>query len=118
MGRRGGMATARHKKPENFLAAVERNGHGLAEERVLSAREQATEALLMGLRLAEGVEPNALARRFGFPEGSIIDGERAVFLETLGLIWRHDGRVGVTGQGMPVLDALLGELVPDALATA
>lgn len=117
-GRRGGMATTRHKKPENFLAAVGRNGHGLAEERALSAREQATEALLMGLRLAEGVEPNALARRFGLPEGIIIDGDRAAFLETLGLIWRHDGRIGVTGQGMPVLDALLGELVPDALAAA
>ena len=117
-GRRGGMATARHRKPENFLAAVERNGHGLAEERALSAREQATEALLMGLRLAEGVEPDALARRFGLSEASVIDGERAAFLETLGLVWRRDGRIGVTGQGMPVLDALLGELVPDALAAA
>src|SRR5690606_16351098 len=43
-GRRDGMATVRHRKPENYLAAVGRNGHGLAEERILGAREQATEA--------------------------------------------------------------------------
>ena len=28
------------------------------------------------------------------------------------------GRIGVTPQGMPVLDALLGELVPDALTAS
>ena len=28
-GRRSGLRTVRHKKPENFLAAVARNGHGL-----------------------------------------------------------------------------------------
>ncbi|HEU4651520.1 MAG TPA: radical SAM family heme chaperone HemW, partial [Croceibacterium sp.] len=64
-GRRGGVATRRHKKPENFLEAVARNGHGLAEERVLGTAEQAAEALLMGLRLREGIDPVALARRFG-----------------------------------------------------
>src|SRR5688500_7198288 len=37
-GRRGNMATRRHKKPENFLEAVSRNGHGLAEERALKSR--------------------------------------------------------------------------------
>ena len=53
-GRRGGMRTVRHKKPENFLGAMARNGHGMVEEEVLSAREAADEALVMGLRLAEG----------------------------------------------------------------
>ncbi len=31
-GRRLGMRTVRHRKPENFLSAVARNGHGIAEE--------------------------------------------------------------------------------------
>jgi oxygen-independent coproporphyrinogen-3 oxidase len=53
-GRRGGLATARHKKPENFLSALRRNGSGLAEETPLTPAEQASEALLMGLRLREG----------------------------------------------------------------
>ena len=117
-GRRGGMATRRHKKPENFLEAVARNGHGLAEERALGAREQAAEALLMGLRLREGIDPAALALRFGLDAAEIAETGRLAFLQSLGLVWRDRGRIGVTPDGMPVLDALLGELVPSALATA
>lgn len=117
-GRRGGMATTRHKKPENYLAAVDRNGHGLAEERVLDPREQATEALLMGLRLREGVEPAVLAQRFGLATAELVDAGRLAFLQPLGLVWSEAGRIGVTPRGMPVLDALLGELVPASLAAA
>src|SRR5688500_3218949 len=117
-GRRGDMATRRHRKPENYLEAVARNGHGLAEERALHSREQATEALLMGLRLREGVDPGALAARFGLPAAALIERERLAFFESLGLAWSDGQQIGVTGQGMPVLDALLGELVPDALAAA
>jgi len=117
-GRRGGMATRRHKKPENFLEAVARNGHGIAEERALVPREQAAEALLMGLRLREGVDPLALALRLRLGTEDLIDSDRLAFHEKLGLAWRRGSRIGVTPHGMPVLDALLGELVPDALAAA
>lgn len=117
-GRRSGMATTRHRKPENFLDAVRRNGHGLAEERPLTRREQASEALLMGLRLREGVDVQALAQRLAMPETALIDRTRLAFHQKLGLAWRDRGRVGVTPEGMPLLDALLAELVPDALAAA
>jgi oxygen-independent coproporphyrinogen-3 oxidase len=112
------MATRRHRKPENFLEAVSRGGHGLAEERALNPREQASEALLMGLRLREGVAPAELAARFGLRPEELADRERLAFHETLGLAWSDGDRIGVTPRGMPVLDALLGELVPDALAAA
>jgi oxygen-independent coproporphyrinogen-3 oxidase len=115
-GRRGGMATQRHRKPENFLEAVIRNGHGISEERRLVPHEQTAEALLMGLRLREGVDPAALARRFGVSE--IVERDKLALYESLGLAWREGSRIGITSQGMPVLDALLGELVPDALAAA
>ena len=117
-GRRRGTATRRHKKPENFLEAVTRNGHGLAEERVLEAREQAAEALLMGLRLRDGIEPGALAERFGLGATELVDSARVPLLQSLGLVWSEHGQLGVTPRGMPVLDALLGELVPAALAAA
>lgn len=117
-GRRSGMATTRHRKPENFLDAVRRNGHGLAEERPLTRREQASEALLMGLRLREGVDVQELAQRLAMPETALIDRTRLAFHQKLGLAWRDRGRVGVTPEGMPLLDALLAELVPDALAAA
>jgi oxygen-independent coproporphyrinogen-3 oxidase len=112
------MATRRHGKPENFLEAIGRNGHGLAEERSLNPRERAAEALLMGLRLREGLDLAALARRLALSAPVLIDRDRLAFHERLGLAWSSGDRVGVTPQGMPVLNALLGELVPDALAAA
>ena len=117
-GRRGGVATLRHKKPENYLAAVARQRHGIAEERPLGRNEQASEALLMGLRLADGIDLAALARRFAIPVDEMIDGPRVDFHERLGLVLRDGDRLRVTGAGMPVLDALLTELVPAALVTA
>ncbi|MFC0203127.1 radical SAM family heme chaperone HemW [Novosphingobium soli] len=111
-GRRGGVATARHRKPENWLAAVARDGHGIAEQRVLGIREQASEAMLMGLRLREGVDLVGMAARFGLPAAELCDDAKAGFYQKQGLVWRQDARIGVTQEGMVLLDALLGELVP------
>jgi oxygen-independent coproporphyrinogen-3 oxidase len=117
-GRRGGRATVRHRKPENWLAAIDRDGHGIAEERVLGVREQASEALLMGLRLAEGIDLAVLSRRYAIPPARLIDADRLAFHASLGLV-RGDGeRIAVTDAGMPLLDALLGELVPAELVAA
>src|SRR3954447_20796076 len=55
-GRRLGMRTVRHRKPENFLSAVARNGHGIVEEEGLLPVEAGDESLVMGLRLAEGID--------------------------------------------------------------
>lgn len=117
-GRRGGAATVRHKKPENFLAAVARQGDGIAEARVLSPGDQAAEALLMGLRLTEGVDLAALSARFGIPRAGLIDEEALVRLRGLGLVWADGTRIGTAPDGRGVLDALLGELVADSLVTA
>ena len=117
-GRRGGMATLRHKKPENYLAAVARQGHGLQNERALSKSEQASEALLMGLRLAEGVDLAALGSRFGFALDHLIDADKLALHQRLGLARREGDRVIVTPAGMPLLDALLADLVPADLVAA
>ena len=65
------MRTVRHKKPENFLSAVARNAHGLSKRKLLTPEEAAHEALVMGLRLAEGIEPAALADRLGVDRSSM-----------------------------------------------
>ncbi len=110
-GRRGGLATVRHRKPENWLAAVADKSDGLAEERRLTAGEQASEALLMGLRLREGVDLAGLSARFGFSAAQLLDTDKVGFYSAQGLLWQEPGKIGVTAQGMPLLDALLGELV-------
>jgi putative oxygen-independent coproporphyrinogen III oxidase len=99
-GRRGGLAVQRHRKPENWLAALARNGHGIAEETAISPREQRVEALLMGLRLAEGIEWN--------PEG--LDVAAVDRLCAQGLLAR-DERLRATPRGMLLLDAILAEIV-------
>ena len=110
-GRRGGFATVRHKKPENWLAAVARNGHGLQIEDVLLPRDKAVEALLMGLRLTEGIDVAAIAQRSGVAEP--IDRAAAARLSGLGLIALEGQRLRVTESGFGVLDAILTEIVAD-----
>ena len=117
-GRRGKVATVRHKKPENWLAAIAERGDGIAEARDLGGAEQASEALLMGLRLREGIEPAALAARFGLAENLLLDAAKVAFYQSQGLVWRDGERLGVSEAGMPLLDALLAELVPEGLVAA
>lgn len=117
-GRRGGMATQRHKKPENWLAAVEERGSGCQSAQPVSPSEQACEALLMGLRLAEGIDLANLSARLGIAEDLLIDRKEADALQALGLIRRQGQRLAVTPQGMPLLDAILPRVVADGLVSA
>nr|WP_221240548.1 radical SAM family heme chaperone HemW [Sphingobium boeckii] len=110
-GRRGGMATIRHKKPENWLNAVARNGHGNQSEGALAPAERASEALLMGLRLREGVDLARIAGVTGIAEDTLVDGTAVARLEGHGLMRRAGSALMVTDQGMPVLDRILAEIV-------
>lgn len=107
-GRRGGMRTVRHRKPENFLAAIARNGHGLVEEASLSPLETGREALVMGLRLAEGLDPAALAERVGVDR--IVDEDAVRSLIGHGLLERDGPRLATTPAGRLLLDAILAEI--------
>jgi putative oxygen-independent coproporphyrinogen III oxidase len=107
-GRRGGMRTVRHKKPENFLSAVARNGHGLAEEEFLTREEAAHEALVMGLRLAEGIEPGTLAERLEVDR--IVDDAAVDRLVGHRLLERDGGTLRTTPAGRLVLDSILAEI--------
>jgi len=116
-GRRGGKATLRHKKPENWLDQVASAGHGIKETRSLDLAEQASEGLLMGLRLAEGINAAQFGERFGFRTADMIDAQRFKLMQDLGLAWAEKGRIGLTARGMPVLDGLLGEIVKTELVS-
>ena len=119
-GRRLGRRTVRHKKPENFLSGLARNGHGIAEEAVLSAVEAADEALVMGLRLREGIDALSIAKRFGLT--NVVDFRRVDRLVGSGHLTRDQARIALTARGRLVLDYILGEIAladePRALAVA
>ena len=107
-GRRLGMRTARHKKPDNFLRAVRRNGSGIAEEALLSPTQAADEALVMGLRLSEGVDAGVIAERFGL--ASAVDWVRVERLVASGHVQRDGERIALTAKGRLLLDHILGEI--------
>ena len=113
-GRRGGLATQRRRKPENWLAAVARNGHGIEAETALTPHERATEALLMGLRLAEGVDLTHVAALAG--GRAPIDWAAVARLAQQGMIVRAGDRLIVTEAGALLLDAILPLVVSDAVA--
>jgi len=116
-GRRLGRRTVRHKKPENFLNAMARNGNGIVEEALLSPIEAADEALVMGLRLIEGVDVAAIAVRFGLP--SLTDQPRVDRLVDSGHLTREGTRIALTSSGRLLLDYILGRIAalqPKALA--
>ena len=110
-GRRLDTATVRHRKPENWLAAVGRAGHGIVEQTHLPPEERVREALLMGLRLAEGIDLAGLAARTGVAARDMISDQARQRLEGHGLIDSRNDRLAVTAQGMPVLNAIIAELV-------
>lgn len=110
-GRRGGMATLRHKKPENWMGAVDRNGNGLQQEVPLQAEDKAREALLTGLRLGEGVDLARIAGLSGLPIDALVDDRAVDRMNDLGLVWRTGNRLQVSPAGMLLLDAILPEVV-------
>ena len=103
-----GQRTVRHRKPENFLRALARNGHGIVEEQPLSFVESADEALVMGLRLAEGIDAQSLAARFQMD--SIVDWLAVDRLVASGHLRRDGGRIAPTAEGRIVLDRLRAEI--------
>ena len=112
-GRRGGMATVRHKKPENWLSAIGRNGQGIESTTKLSPGDRLTEAMLMGMRLREGLD---LSRHFDAETPGLTQSlnQRAlVTLEAQGLIARDGTRLRATDRGLPVLNAILAALLID-----
>ncbi len=58
-------ATRRHRAPEVWAERVERDGDGLTADEPVAAEERAREALLMGLRLTEGIDRARFAARTG-----------------------------------------------------
>ncbi|WP_315723232.1 MULTISPECIES: radical SAM family heme chaperone HemW [unclassified Bradyrhizobium] len=100
-------ATATDKRPEAWVMRVESTGHGVMTDDLLNREERADEFLLMGLRLAEGIDP----RRYAAISGRALDPRRIALLREEGAIAVDaDGRLRVTQEGFPVLDAVVADL--------
>jgi putative oxygen-independent coproporphyrinogen III oxidase len=100
-------AIAIEKRPETWLMRVEASGHGIIADDHLNSEECADEFLLMGLRLAEGIDP----KRYAALSGRALDPRRIAMLRQEGaIVVDADGRLRVTTAGFPVLDAVVADL--------
>lgn len=104
---RGRHATEAWRMPGEWLDRVER-GSGESLRAALPAHEQATEFLLMGLRLSEGIDMARFERLAGAP----LDAETVRHLDEIGMIRIENGRLCATEAGRAVLNAVICELLP------
>lgn len=102
----GRMATQAIKQPGDWLAAIEAQGHGWQESILLSAEDQKAEAVMLGLRLQEGVALNDLAAR-----GVSLDADRLRAARAQGLLSDDEARLQASAQGRLLLDYVLGCLL-------
>nr|WP_255536319.1 radical SAM family heme chaperone HemW [Pacificimonas pallii] len=110
-GRRDGVATVRERLPERWLRSMTDKGDALTETRALPRPERAEEAMMMGLRLAEGISSEDFARRTGQPLFDTICEAAAHRLGDAGLIEMSAEHFRLTPRGRPLLDAVLRELM-------
>ena len=104
-------ATRRHRAPEPWAERVERDGHGSTAEEVVAPRDRAREALLMGLRLTEGIDLAWFAQRTGMTLHEAVDGAILSACDDAGYLTLTDTRLRATQEGRRRLDALLPRLV-------
>ena len=104
---RGRLATAALKNPEAWWQQTMVEGHGMEEQVYLDTEEHADELILMGLRLAEGFDPERYQEIAGRP----LSEDKISFLENINMIDKlPDGRIRATQKGFLVLDAVVADL--------
>ncbi|QPC86227.1 coproporphyrinogen III oxidase [Mesorhizobium sp. NBSH29] len=101
------IVTIAERMPETWLNLVEARGHGVTGGEVLSREQEADEFLLMGLRLAEGID----LARYEALSGRELAADRLSVLQGEGLVAPvGNSRLRATSQGMIVLDAVVADL--------
>ncbi|MEQ1863384.1 MAG: radical SAM family heme chaperone HemW [Micropepsaceae bacterium] len=100
------IATATERQPEAWLARVAERGDGLSQWDAIASEAQGTEALLMGLRLSEGIDIPRIEKMLGRK----LPSARMSRLQSQGLIELNGTRMCATSRGRIVLNAVLKEL--------
>jgi putative oxygen-independent coproporphyrinogen III oxidase len=110
-GRRMGVATTCFKRPEAWLAHVAKTGHGLESQTPLDPVVRAQEALLMGLRLAEGINAAHFAQRTGVALTDMLNPIKFAHMQQDGFIAWDGQQLKATAKGWPLLNTLLGAII-------
>jgi len=100
-------ATIAHQRPNDYLDAVQKSGHGIHDTETMSGPERAAEYVLMGLRTSEGISMVTYAQmaQVALPETEL------VALMDAGLLQAYDDRLSATEKGRPLLDYITQKLL-------
>ncbi len=101
------IATETMLAPEPWLEAAEADGTGILRETPLTGEEQASEYLMMSLRLAEGSD----LARYAALGGAPLAQDRIDALIDDGFLTRDADRIRATDRGRILLNAMLGTLL-------
>jgi putative oxygen-independent coproporphyrinogen III oxidase len=104
-------ATRRLSGPEAWLEAVERAGHGTAETSDVTGQDRVEEALMMGLRLAEGIDRMGFAAVAGADPVEALGEAKLVPLVEAGFLEVDATHLKATAAGRQRLNAVLERLV-------
>ena len=104
-------ATRAHRAPEIWCERVGRDSHGAHPNVALTQQEQAEEALMMGLRLTDGIDRNVFAARSGMALDDILDQRAVSNLCDLGYLADDETHLVATGQGLLCLNAILSRII-------
>jgi len=105
------LATRQIKAPSLWLKKVAAEGHGTQERAALDPESRAQELVMVGLRLAEGVDKSRFARLAGKPLGDVIDTDAVTTLVSDGYLTDTPARLAATPKGLLALNAVLRELL-------
>jgi oxygen-independent coproporphyrinogen-3 oxidase len=94
------------KHPETWRALVKAKGHGIVSDTLVPPADQASEYLLMGLRIAEGIDID----RYAALAGREIDSSKLAGMKSMGLVKRQGQRLMATADGRKLLNAVIAEL--------
>ena len=106
----GRVATRMHSKPETWLDAVCSNGHGIAQKSAISAKERATEALILGLRLTEGINKKHFETNTGVKFNDAVIASEIKRLEEKNYIVNSEQKLKLTKHGRPLLNSILSHI--------
>ena len=99
------------RAPESWLAAVQRQGHGTREITKIAPHERLIEAIMMGLRLVEGVDLDLLGAREGIDPHACLNLSGLEALRAGGFLIQSGNQLCASLAGRKLLNSLLAKLL-------
>lgn len=97
--------------PEKWLGHVEKSQHGIQQLNALTIEEVASEYVLMGTRLEEGLSLSNFTSRFGRDLNDFLDGDRLDFFAKNNLLMYDNNKLKLTNKGKTLLNYISAQIL-------